>query len=96
MLGGDRIKETEMAYCAFHDKTFPDIAPRCPWCCEGFPNSERLIKMMKNPLEIAIDDLLGAIYDAAEGQEAWKEHGPYQLIIKRADELKKIAHKNRA
>ena len=21
-----------LAYCAVHNKTFPDIAPSCPWC----------------------------------------------------------------
>lgn len=39
----------------------------------------------------AIDALLDAIDDAADGQEAWREHDPYRLILQRAKELRAIA-----
>lgn len=29
-----------MAYCATHNKTFPDVAPSCPWCAGEWEDEE--------------------------------------------------------
>jgi hypothetical protein len=46
---------------------------------------------MKHLREV-IDALLDAIDDAADGT-SWLDHGPYQLILQRAKELRKVAQK---
>lgn len=51
---------------------------------------------IKSPLEIAIYELLASIEDASNGASAWLDYGPYQLILSKAEELRKIAYKNRA
>jgi hypothetical protein len=39
-------------------------------------------------LRTQIDMLLDAIDDAADGQEAWREHGPYRRIVEAAINLR--------
>lgn len=41
-------------------------------------------------VRVALDLLLDAIDEAADGQEAWREHDPYRLILQRAKELNEI------
>jgi len=51
----------------------------------------KLSDQEKLALREAIDLLSDAIDEAADGQEAWREHGPYRLIIQRTKELNGIA-----
>lgn len=39
----------------------------------------------------SVNELLNAIDDAADGQEAWLDYGPYSLILQRARSLRKVA-----
>ena len=45
---------------------------------------------MKDNLLEAINRLFDAIDEAADGQEAWREHEPYRDVLKRARELRAI------
>ena len=49
---------------------------------------------IKNPMEIEIRELLHAIEDAANGEAAWLEHGPYIRILRAAYQVGKYLDKN--